>query len=149
MGRGKRREGVSYRSAGSKSHLWCRQSLIVGACGGSDHDQIRSLNNQIGRDGTIEGLNVSLGYTTVTTYIRIRESTPSMDYPHLGWIFCGYPAKIQVDGIWTVDESRTLFLPSPQYKSPLRCGPRLLYFFTHKIILGVIAWRPLRRYFKR
>src|SRR5271170_2955450 len=38
------------------------------------------------------------------------------------------------------------FLPSPLWGDPLRCGPRRFHFFTHKIILGTVARRPLRRW---
>jgi hypothetical protein len=129
MGRGKGWEGVSYRSAGSKSHLRCRQSLIVGACGGSDHDQIRNLNNGRWDDRGIECfIGVHHGYHE---YANPPHPWITLTQNPLGWIFCGYPAKIQVDGIWTVDESRTLFftLSAVQKISPL-WAPITLLFHT-------------------
>jgi hypothetical protein len=32
----------------------------------------------------------------------------------LGWIFSGYPSTIQLDGFWTMDQSRTLSRISPE-----------------------------------
>ena len=37
------------------------------------------------------------------------------------------------------------FLPSPLWGDPLHCGARRDHFFTHKIILGPVARRPLRQ----